>query len=488
MSTIDFDVVIIGLGPTGGTLANLLAMNDLSILVLEKEAGIYNLPRAVHFDDEVMRVFKTIGITKSLTKKLIINKGTKFVNEKGKILLDWPRPKIITENGWYPSYRFHQPDLERSLRYRLKGYEKVLISQNSEVYKTINYKNHSIIQYKNIKTNQIFSVKSKYVIGCDGANSFLRKQMKSEMEHLGFEQRWAVIDLILKTKKTNLPDRTIQYCNSKRPATYCRNVGKRRRWEIALKEEESVEQFFDSKALWKFLSQWVSQDEAIIERKTVYTFQSAIANKWRRGRQLLVGDAAHLTPPFMGQGMCAGIRDASNLAWKISICCKKVHNERLLDTYQSERSSNVKDYINTAMKMGELLNSIGGSKVSDTVYVEKDGTIKMNSIKPELGKGLGNLYDKNRGKIFPSIKINFDKEFDDLFSCYPILITNNKESEKKSKIRTYSSIDIPEIETILKKFNSNSLIIRPDRFVLASTDKSDLKEFSRFFHNNIYGL
>ena len=488
MSTIDFDVVIIGLGPTGGTLANLLAMNNLSILVLEKEAGLYNLPRAVHFDDEVMRVFNTIGITKSLTKKLIINKGTKFVNEKGKILLDWPRPKIITENGWYPSYRFHQPDLERSLRYRLKRYEKVLISQNSEVYKTINYKNHSIIQYKNIKTNQIFSVKSKYVIGCDGANSFLRKQMKSEMEHLGFEQRWAVIDLILKTKKTNLPDRTIQYCNSKRPATYCRNVGKRRRWEIALKEEESVEQFFDSKTLWKFLSQWVSQDEAIIERKTVYTFQSAIANKWRRGRQLLVGDAAHLTPPFMGQGMCAGIRDASNLAWKISICCKKVHNERLLDTYQSERSSNVKDYINTAMKMGELLNSIGGSKVSDTVYTEKDGTIKMNSIKPELGKGLGNLHDKNRGKIFPSIKINFDKQFDDLFSCYPILITNNKESEKKLKIRTYSSIDIPEIETILKKFNSNSLIIRPDRFVLASTDKSDLKEFSRFFHNDIYSL
>ncbi len=486
MSTIDFDVVIIGLGPAGGTLANLLAMNNLSILVLEKEAGIYNLPRAVHFDDEVMRVFNTIGITKSLKKKLIINKGTKFVDEKGKILLDWPRPKVITENGWYPSYRFHQPDLERSLRHRLKRYKKVRISQNSEVFKTTDYKNHSIIKYKNIKTNQIFSVKSKYVIGCDGANSFLRKQMKSEMEHLGFEQRWAVIDLILKTKKTNLPDRTIQYCNSKRPATYCRNVGKRRRWEIALKEEESVEKFFDSKTLWKFLSQWVSQDEAIIERKTVYTFQSAIANKWRRGRQLLVGDAAHLTPPFMGQGMCAGIRDASNLAWKISICCKKGHNERLLDTYQSERSSNVKDYINTAMKMGELLNSIGGSKVSDTVFVEKDGTIKMNSIKPELGKGLGNLHDKNRGKIFPSIKINFIKEFDDLFSCYPILITNNKESEKKLKIRTYRSIDIPEIETILKKFYSNSLIIRPDRFVLASTDKSDLKEFSRFYLNEIF--
>ena len=112
----------------------------------------------------------------------------------------------------------------------------------------------------------------------------------------------------------------------------------------------------------------------------------------------------------------------------------------------------------------------------------------MNSIKPELGKGLGNLHDKNRGKIFPSLKINFNKEFDDLFSCYPILITNKKISEKNLKIRTYSAFDIPEIESILKKFNTNSLIIRPDRFVLASTDKSDLKEFSRFFHNDIYAL
>ena len=136
--------------------------------------------------------------------------------------------------------------------------------------------------------------------------------------------------------------------------------------------------------------------------------------------------------------------------------------------------------------MGELLNSIGGSNVSDTVYIEKDGTIKMNSIKPELGKGLGKLDDKNRGKIFPSLKIKFNKEFDDLFSCYPILITNKKVNEEKLKIRTYTSFDIPEIETILKKFNTNSLIIRPDRFVLASTDKSDLKEFSRFYLNEIF--
>ena len=134
----------------------------------------------------------------------------------------------------------------------------------------------------------------------------------------------------------------------------------------------------------------------------------------------------------------------------------------------------------------KLLFTNPESKKTVLVYEEKDGTIKMNSIKPKLGKGLGDLNDINRGKIFPSLKINFNKEFDDLFSCYPILITNKKVKEKLLKIKTFSSIDIPEIEIILKKFNSNSLIIRPDRFVLASTDKSDLRNFSRFYLNQFF--
>ena len=115
-----FDVIIIGFGPTGGTLASLLAKSNLSILMLEKEKNLYPLPRAVHFDDEVMRVFETIGIKEKFKNYTIINKGTKFVDNKGNVLLDWPRPKEITENGCYPSYRFHQPDFERVIRHNLK--------------------------------------------------------------------------------------------------------------------------------------------------------------------------------------------------------------------------------------------------------------------------------------------------------------------------------------------------------------------------------
>ena len=131
----EFDVTIVGLGPAGGTLANLLAMHDFSILILDREKSFYPLPRAVHFDDEIMRVFETIDISRNFLKKTIINKGTRFIDEKNNLLLDWPRPKIITENGWYPSYRFHQPDLERNLRMRLRKFKKVSIRQNSEVCK-----------------------------------------------------------------------------------------------------------------------------------------------------------------------------------------------------------------------------------------------------------------------------------------------------------------------------------------------------------------
>ena len=215
----NYDVVIVGLGPTGGTLANLIALGGYSVLILDREKSFYPLPRAVHFDDEVMRVFQTIGIANDFLKHTIINKGTKFVNSKGKVILDWPRPRKVTDNGWYPSYRFNQPDLEKQLRKKLKKYKKVLIKQNTEVKKIHNNKDNVKFHYKNNIDKKIYEVNARYLIGCDGANSVTRKQIVTKMDNLGFAQKWAVVDLILKKNKKNLPDRTIQYSNPKQPAT-----------------------------------------------------------------------------------------------------------------------------------------------------------------------------------------------------------------------------------------------------------------------------
>jgi 3-(3-hydroxy-phenyl)propionate hydroxylase len=378
-----YDVAIVGFGPTGGTLANLLALQGFSILIIEKEKSFYPLPRAVHFDDEIMRVFQTIGITDKFLKHTIINKGTKFVNSKNRVVLDWPRPRSVTENGWYPSYRFHQPDLERKLRRRLKDFKKVSIMQNTKVNSLKEEKNLVKICIENINNNKISEIRAKYIIGCDGARSTIRKQIKAKFQNLGFTQKWAVVDLILKKNKKELPDRTIQYSNSKRPATYCRNVGKRRRWEFAINNAESEKKVLSNSYIWNFLKPWLKPSEASLERKTIYTFQSAISKKWKKGRVFLAGDAAHLMPPFMGQGMCAGVRDASNLAWKIAYCLKNNHSEKLLNTYQSERYSNVIEYIKTTVKMGEFVNAVGTSNITGEVSSTPNGQKSMKSIKPK---------------------------------------------------------------------------------------------------------
>ena len=468
-----FDITIVGLGPTGGTLSNLLAMHGFSILILDREKSFYPLPRAVHFDDEIMRVFQTIGITKEFLKHTIINKGTKFVNSREKVILDWPRPKKITDNGWYPSYRFHQPDLEKQLRKKLKNYKRVFIEQNSEVKKIINTKNYVDISYLNTINHKKYNVRSKYLVGCDGANSITRKQMKTKMDNLGFTQKWAVIDLILKKKKNNLPDRTIQYSNPKQPATYCRNVGRRRRWEFAIKKNQSDKEVLSENYIWNFLKPWLNKSEAIIERKTIYQFESAIARKWRKGRVFIAGDAAHLMPPFMGQGMCAGIRDVSNLAWKIATCVRSKHNNTFLNTYQTERSLNVKEYIETTMRMGEFVNAVESIQITDNIKSDNKGIKSMQSIKPKMGKGLGYLKDKNRGKIFPQFKLNKNKSLDENFSKKGILILSSDIRNKISK--NYSIVNTKKFKKLsvyLKNINSKAILVRPDRFILGSANSN----------------
>ena len=464
-----YDVAIVGFGPTGGTLANLLALQGFSILIIEKEKSFYPLPRAVHFDDEIMRVFQTIGITDKFLKHTIINKGTKFVNSKNQVVLDWPRPRSITENGWDPSYRFHQPDLERKLRRRLKDFKKVSVMQSTKVNSLKEEKSSVKIFIENINNNKISEIRAKYIIGCDGARSTIRKQIKAKFQNLGFTQKWAVVDLILKKNKKELPDRTIQYSNSKRPATYCRNVGKRRRWEFAINNAESEKKVLSNSYIWNFLKPWLKPSEALMERKTIYTFQSAISKKWKKGRVFLAGDAAHLMPPFMGQGMCAGVRDASNLAWKIAYCLKNNHSEKLLNTYQSERYSNVIEYIKTTVKMGEFVNAVGTSNITGEVSSTPNGQKSMKSIKPKLGKGLGKINDKNRGKIFPQFKLKNGKSLDNKFFDKPLLIISSKYKKKlPKKINYINSNTAKGLNEYMLNLKIDAFVVRPDRFILNS--------------------
>ena len=253
----EYDVAIVGLGPTGATLAALLADMGHSVLVLDREADIYDLPRAVHFDDEIMRVLQWVGIADDFKNNVVINKGMRFVDMAGNLLLDWPRPQEITSNGWHASYRFHQPDLERALRNGLKRRENVTVLLSHDVEHVQDTGDGVRVVYRNRTDNSVHDTTALFVAGCDGANSKIRGTIGSPMDPLGFNQRWLVVDVMLKHEMPVLGDHTLQYCDAETPATYCRNVGLRRRWEFALPEGESDEKAGDERRIWARLSGWI---------------------------------------------------------------------------------------------------------------------------------------------------------------------------------------------------------------------------------------
>jgi len=476
-SDINADVVVIGCGPTGATLANLLALSGVSVLVLEKEPNVYDLPRAVHFDDETMRVFQTVGIAKQLENKIRVNPGMRFVDANDQLILDWPRPGGVGKHGWHTSYRLHQPDLEKLLREALSQYSCCVLKLGNRVVELQQVDNHVYVVYEDCESGDRYSVNAKYVIGCDGANSFVRQHMSSSMEDLGFNQRWLVVDVLLKREKPELGDHTIQYCDPEQPMTYCRNPGNRRRWEMALSDDIKDKEALDSTRIWSLLSRWVSATDATLERKAIYTFRSALARCWYNNRFLIAGDAAHLTPPFMGQGMCTGIRDAANLAWKITTVLKQPNVHTLLTSYQIERSPHARKYIDKAMALGKLMKSI--DRQAQVESHEESVSGKMNSIEPALGDSTASRFGFElndelalyTGQLFSQPMLANGQLLDDVCGYRTTLLVLDSAiglSAISKHLVYFSGEDHPQVAHALTELNIIAVLIRPDKYIVAS--------------------
>jgi 3-(3-hydroxy-phenyl)propionate hydroxylase len=359
------DVAVIGLGPVGATLARLLKQQGLSVQVLERAPEIYPLPRAVHFDAEVMRVFQGLGLADAVLPLSHVSPGMRFVGADGALLLDWPRPTGIGPLGWHASYRFHQPELEALLREGLAWQQAEVTAFDHEADAVTLHTTAGLVS-------------ARYVVGCDGANSLTRAAIGGGMEDLGFAERWLVVDVILRRPCPHLGAHSIQFCDPHRPATYVRGVGDRRRFEIRLEDHEAPV----AEEVWPLLARWLQPEDAVLERHAVYTFRSMVAQSWRRGRLMIAGDAAHLTPPFLGQGLCAGIRDAAALAWRLARVLRGEAPETLLDTYGPERAPHVREFIAMAVRLGGLINTRAMAVALDGA---DDGPALMRTPAPRLG-------------------------------------------------------------------------------------------------------
>ncbi|HMJ76730.1 MAG TPA: bifunctional 3-(3-hydroxy-phenyl)propionate/3-hydroxycinnamic acid hydroxylase [Iamia sp.] len=342
------DVAIVGAGPVGLVLAILLGQRGRSVVVLEQWPEPYPLPRAVHFDHEVGRIIQACGIGDEVRAVSEPAEVYEWRNGEGTTLLRFGRIGVAA-SGWPFSSMFCQPDFEAVLRARAESLPTVEVRRGTRVDGISQADDHVVVAHSGE------SLRAGYVVGCDGANSTVRDLLGVAVDDRGFHYDWLIVDLVLDEPRVFDPI-NVQVCDPARPTTAVSGGPGRRRWEFMRLPTETLEDLGREERAWELLAPWdVHPGNARLERHAVYTFEARVAERWQVGRALLAGDAAHLMPPFAGQGMCSGIRDAVNLAWKLDLVLDGRADAALLATYDEERRPNANAAVDFSIELGKVI-------------------------------------------------------------------------------------------------------------------------------------
>jgi len=357
------DVVVVGYGPVGQAIAALLGRAGHRVAVFEPFGEIYPLPRAVHFDHEIMRICQALGIAQEIGEDITPLNEYHWFGADGEPIFTMRTP-VPSISGWDPDYMFFQPRLEAALDRAARAIDTVEIHRGLSAEALAEEETGIELTVRRvtepqpgrvIPTDEAQTVHARYVIGADGANSFVREATGIDRRDLGFQERWLVVDVRPNNMQAlaHLPI-ACQWCDPRRPTTHVHNGRRHRRWEFMLLPGEQASDFDDEGRLWELLAPFMGPGDGEIVRHAVYEFRSLLANRMRDGHALLVGDAAHLTPPFMGQGLCAGLRDAANVAWKLDLVLRGLAPDSLLETIDSERQPQNEWIIGLAVEMGRV--------------------------------------------------------------------------------------------------------------------------------------
>ena len=352
-----YDVLIVGYGPVGATLAALLARHGVSVAVVEQAAGVYDKPRAITLDHEVMRVFQACGLAHEIEKFTAPHPGTHYLGTDGQVIRIYDPQPPPHPLGWVPSGTFVQPEVEAVLRAGVARSGRAEVFLSSQAVGLASHADRVDVTLRGADGDAERTVAARHVVGCDGANSFVRRRLGTGHKDLAFDEWWMVVDVRLKAP-VELPKKCIQYCWPSRPSTFIVGPGDLRRWEIKLLPGEDPEEFGEPANVARQLARFVDPAAIEIWRSAVYRFHALVAERWRQGRVFLAGDACHQTPPFMGQGMCAGIRDAANLAWRLALALRAGASDALLDGYEAERKPHVEALVGFAKKAGEVIGEL----------------------------------------------------------------------------------------------------------------------------------
>lgn len=479
------DVVVIGAGPTGVAAAILLAQAGVKTLVLERWSDVFPQPRAVHLDDEVYRILSALGVAKEFGNIAIPGAGLRLLSPDHKTLAQFDRTDPQTSNGFPQANMFDQPDLEAILRRRMHQLDLITFLGDVEV--TAVRPGHGAapeVEYLDLGTNQNHVVRPQFVFGCDGANSLTRRAIGASMTGLGFDaQRWLVVD-IATPRDLGHWGGVHQVCDSRRAATYMRIGKTRHRWEFELLENETTADFDTLDALAPLLAAWETDTSDFeLIRLAEYTFRAELADRWHSGGVFILGDAAHLTPPFIGQGMGAGIRDAANLAWKAAAVINESLPASTLDSYEIERRPHARAMIRLAVTVGRSMT--GGGRIGDRLrrllvpliaFLPGLRGKVLDSTTPPLARS--SLNDRRRltaglaGTLCPNAELDAGIRLDDLTAGSFALVYRTAPTKTEFAqldrlgIQMISAEKSPELTRWLGR--TEAAFVRPDRTVFTA--------------------
>ena len=348
-----YDVAVIGYGPTGVTAANLLGSLGVSVVVVERDASVYGRARAISTDEEVMRIWQQTGLAERLKRDVLPDKPIDFVDAAGRSFIS----AVPTSRGQgHPPQMFiYQPALERTLREGVRRYPNVDVLLEHECLRVRQDDQGVELLVARLGEDRLTRLRASYVIAADGGSSPTRGQLGVGFEGRTYEDRWLVIDTKM-LKEWPEYDRLRFHCDPDRPAVDCPTPLGHHRWEFPVLPDEDEAELVTEAAVWRLLGrQGITREQVSVLRAVIYSHHVRFADRWRVGRIFLAGDAAHVMPPWIGQGMAAGVRDAANLCWKLAAVLSGALPDSVLDSYQTERAPHVRNMTRRAVYVGRII-------------------------------------------------------------------------------------------------------------------------------------
>lgn len=402
-----YDVAIVGAGPTGIVAANLCGQFGLKAVAFDRAPDVYDLPRAAGLHDDVQRILANAGLLDAVLPGTAAHVGAEFLDPEGNRLIGIEFPGLKTLNGFPPVLSIAQPLVEKALRSCLSRWEDVDLRASHDVTAVEQGNDHVAVEVRDLERGEDRLVKARWLLGADGAGSVIRKHCGIPWKSLGYDCEWLVVD-VERGPDVELPRLTQQICDPSRPTTIVPMPEPLYRWEFQLRPGETRGEMEDRARVWELLEPWLRPDQGRILRAVVYRFHATIAERFRDGRIFLAGDAAHQTPPFMGQGMCTGLRDAENLVWKLAaVQCGDARPE-ILDSYSEERRPMAVAMVQHSTNTGKLIDAYAQMQVTgeppsaDLIEYGYGGSKQLPSLSTGL---LGSGGNRWIGQLIPQCRV-----------------------------------------------------------------------------------